>query len=333
MDSDLELALNLSAAKTASEKSDSGSSLADLAAALKDLAAQGIYAGCSSWKYQGWQGQIYEESRYMTRGKFSEARFNRKALSDYARTFPTVCVDAGYYQFPTERSLGKLCTEVPEGFKFAFKVTDAVTVKHFPKLPRFGKHGGTENSHFLDADLFQSAFLEPCSHFRESMGALIFEFSHFYRSDFARGRDFVAALDQFLERLPGGWQYAVEVRNPSFLQPEYFEMLQRHGVAHVFTSWTRMPPIAEQIRLGASQLADFAVARFLLKPGRTYAEAVQQFSPYSELKEINESGRAAARLLLEELKARGKRASYVYVNNRFEGNAPGTLAAILKVAE
>jgi hypothetical protein len=65
------------------------------------LAAQGVFVGTSSWKYPGWRGQLYDEAKYIWRGKFSEARFDRLCLAEYAQVFKTVCVDAAYYTFPT----------------------------------------------------------------------------------------------------------------------------------------------------------------------------------------------------------------------------------------
>ena len=38
---------------------------------LAVLATKGVYVGTSSWKYPGWRGMIYDESKYITRGKFS----------------------------------------------------------------------------------------------------------------------------------------------------------------------------------------------------------------------------------------------------------------------
>src|ERR1039458_9816452 len=59
----------------------------------------------SSWKYEGWLGLIYTPERYMTRGKFSKAKFETTCLAEYAETFKTVCADAGYYQFPSAKML------------------------------------------------------------------------------------------------------------------------------------------------------------------------------------------------------------------------------------
>ncbi len=95
------------------------------------LAAKGVYIGTSSWKYPGWRGMIYDESRHITRGKISKSRFERNCLAGYAETFKTVCVDAGYYQFPDRRYIEKLVSQVPSNFLFTFKVTDEITVAIF----------------------------------------------------------------------------------------------------------------------------------------------------------------------------------------------------------
>jgi uncharacterized protein YecE (DUF72 family) len=187
---------------------------------------------------------------------------------------------------------------------------------------------GRHNEHFLNAALFRDAFLRVCEPFRDQIGVLMFEFSQFHRRDFEHGRDFVHALARFLGELPGGWQYGVEIRNKNFLQPEYFDTLRAHGVAHVFNSWSRMPSVGEQLDLAGSLTTDFAAARFLLTPGRTYEQAVAAFSPYTETKAVDENARAAGRKLLTQVKS-GRRRSYIYVNNRLEGNALETIRALL----
>lgn len=304
--------------------------------AVQVLAARGVFLGTSSWKYPGWIGQLYTHDRYVYRGRYAETRFERQCLAEYAEVFPTVCVDAAYYQFPSERQLTGLAEQVPAGFQFTFKVTDEITIRKFPNLPRFGPRAGQPNPRFLDAELFTASFLGPCVVLAGRVGVLIFEFSRFYPADFERGRDFVAALDAFLGRLPKGWRYGVEIRNRGFLHPEYFAMLARHGVAHVFNSWEAMPSLAEQAALpGCFASADFAAARLLLKPGRDYAEAVDRFAPYDRIREEYPEGRSAAAALIRGIADREPnlpRSVYIYVNNRFEGNALLTLTAILAEA-
>ena len=121
------------------------------------------------------------------------------------------------------------------------------------------------------------------------------------------------------------------MRNRTWLKPDYFECLTRHRVAHVFNSWEAMPAVSEQMALpGSRPNPNLVAARFLLKPGRRYEEAVRTFAPYDSVKEENPEARAAARALIAEGKgAFPKRATFVFVNNRLEGNALQTIAAIV----
>ncbi len=296
------------------------------------LARQGVFIGTSSWKYPGWLGQIYDRARYEWRGRFAESRFKANCLAEYAEVFKTVCVDAAYYTFPTPASLQGLAASVPEDFRFGFKVTDAITLKKFPNLPRFGVRAGKPNGDFLNAGLFADSFLAPCESIRPRVGLLMFEFSRFYPADYPQGRDFAADLDRFLGRLPQGWPYGVELRNHAWLKPDYFDCLARHRVAHVFNSWDAMPSVSEQMALPGSRTnPSLVAARFLLKPGRKYEQAVKSFAPYDSVKEENPEARTAGRALVAEGRAASpKRATFLFVNNRLEGNALGTIAAMLE---
>ncbi len=304
----------------------------DLKPRLAALAAQGVFVGTSSWKYPGWCGMLYDRGRYEWRGKFAASRFNRGCLAEYAEVFRTVCVDAAYYTFPTEKYLAGMAGLVPDEFRFGFKVTDAITIKKFPKLDRFGELAGKPNPDFLNAELFMRDFLGPCAAIRSKVGLLMFEFSRFWPADYEHGRDFVADLDKFFEQLPAGWPYGVEIRNRNWLRPDYFQCLARHRITHVFNSWEGMPPVSEQMSLPGSRThPDLTAARFLLKPGRRYEEAVKAFEPYDQLKEENPDARKAGRTLVAEGQASGsRRQTFIFVNNRLEGNALGTIAAMVE---
>jgi len=303
-----------------------------LAARLRRLAAQGVFLGTSSWKYPGWLGTIYERDRYVWRGRFSKARFERDCLAEFAQTFPAVSVDATYYKFFDRHALVELAAQVPDQFQFALKVCGDITLKQFPQLPRFGHRAGTGNPHFLDAALFTNAVLAPCEAIRGKVGLLTFEFSRFRPGEFSRGAEFVETLDAFLEKLPRDWPYGVELRNRQWLQPEYFAVLARHGVTHIFNAWADMPSVGEQIELPGSETNPaLLAARFLLREGRTYEQAVKQFSPYSEIKDPNPEGRAAAVTLARRgLKSKGKTKVMLLAGNRYEGHSPGTIRAVVE---
>lgn len=298
-------------------------------AQLAKLASLGIFIGTSSWKYPGWQRLLYDRDRYVWRGRYAEARFERNCLAEYAEVFSTVSVDAAYYKFPDVGYLSGLAEQVPPGFQFAFKVTDDITLKQFPLLPRFGSRAGKPNENFLNADLFVERFLKPCEAIRGNVGLLMLEFSRFSRGDFTQGREFVAQLDAFLGRLPCGWPIGVEIRNREFLHPDYFATLSKHGATHVFNSWTDMPPVIEQIAMPGSIGGEQIGARFLLKPGRKYEQAVKAFSPYDKIQDAYPEGRAAITGLVRKALECGKKRTYIFVNNRFEGCSLETIAAVL----
>lgn len=297
------------------------------------LAARNVFIGTSSWKYPGWAGLLYDEQRYLHHGKFAESRFKRHCLEEYASVFRTVCVDAGYYQFPSPDHVATLCSQVPDDFRFVTKVTDEITARTFPNLPRHGSKAGKPNPHFLDADLFRTAFLASWEKHRSKLGLMIFEFSHFHPRDFERGREFVERLDTFLSHLPTGWQYGVEVRNKSLLHPDYLAVLARHRVAHVMNNWTRMPTVAEQWQIPGILTTDFTAARFLLRPGRTFEQGVELFQPYNATKEPYEEARTAAAAIIEhvieKMTPQSSRPSFLFANNRLEGNALFTLLAVI----
>ncbi len=294
---------------------------------LAVLADEHIYIGGSSWKYEGWLDQIYDRSLYLSRGKFSKKAFEENCLREYAAVFPAVCGDFAFYQFPSEEFWRRLFLQVPAGFQFGFKVPEQITCKVFPVHARYGAQAGLENPTFLDARLFLDAFLRPLIPYRANLGVLIFEFGTFARSSFATVNQFVEQLEPFLANLPPGFRYAVEIRNAEFLAPDYLACLHSHNVAHVYNAWTRMPELPAQIAAPGSATADFLVCRALLRRGRTYEEAVKSFQPYTEVRDPNPTARAGLREIIQIAK-REKRTAFVFVNNRLEGNSPGTIVAI-----
>ena len=70
-----------------------------------------------------------------------------------------------------------------------------------------------------------------------------------------------------------------------------------------------------------------------MKPGRKYEEAVKTFAPYDHVQKKNDEVRAAgAKLIAGGAASAGKKKTFIYVNNRLEGNALETIAAMLEAA-
>ncbi len=206
---------------------------------------------------------------------------------------------------------------------------EQVTCKVFPTHARYGPQAGRENESFLDAEMLKEMFLRPLHPHRARTALLIFEFGTFSQRAFADLGAFLERLDPFLAALPPEFRYAVEIRNPEFLAHDYFRCLRERGVAHVYNAWSRMPELGRQLAIPDSMTADFVVARALLRRGRAYEDAVAMFAPYTEIKDPNPETREAMRVLIDTTRDR-KKMTFLFVNNRLEGNAPGTILSVVE---
>jgi uncharacterized protein YecE (DUF72 family) len=281
--------------------------------------------GTSTWNYPGWQGLVYHQD-YGPKGAAA------RMLREYAAfpLFGTVGVDSSYYGPPTEAVLRSYAENLPPEFPVLSKVWSQLTVHTFTKT-QDPDRAGKVNPDFLNPDLFIEEIYEPYQrHFSANTGPFLFEFQTIAKSSGIGAQRFADRLDEFFSALPREGEYAVEIRNDDFLTPMYFAVLREHGVAHVFNSWTRMPPIGHQLDLPGSIPASFIVARALLRPGRTYNEAVDAFAPYDRIREPNPKlRRDLVRLVQTAVNARIP--AYLLVNNRTEGSAPLTIAAIAEM--
>jgi uncharacterized protein YecE (DUF72 family) len=283
--------------------------------------------GTSTWNYPGWRGLVYHRD-YGPKGAAA------RMLEEYAAfpLFRTVGIDSSYYGPPTEAVLRSYAEHSPPGFPFVSKVWSQLTVHTFTKAQDPAR-AGKVNPDFLNADLFMEEIHQPYQrHFADHTGPFIFEFQTLAKSSGFDAERFAGRLDEFFSALPREGQFAVEIRNEEFLTPMYFAVLREHGVAHVFNSWTRMPPIGHQLDLPGSISGPFIVARALLRPGRTYNEAVDVFAPYDRIREPNPKLRRDL-VRLVEAAVRTRIPAYLLVNNRAEGSAPLTIAAVAEMLE
>ncbi len=283
--------------------------------------------GTSTWNYPGWRGLVYQQD-YGPKGAAA------KMLREYASfpLFRTVGIDSSFYGPPTEAVLHSYAEHLPPGFPCVSKVWSQVTVHTFTKA-QDPERAGKLNPDFLNPDLFVEEVYQPYQrHFSQNTGPFVFEFQTIAKSSRMGPERFATRLDEFFSALPRDAQFAVEVRNEEFLTPMYFAVLREHGVAHVFNSWTRMPPIGHQLDLPGSITGSFIVARALLRPGRTYNEAVDAFAPYDRIREPNPKLRRDL-VRLVETAVRTRIPAYLLVNNRTEGSAPLTIAAVAEMLQ
>lgn len=292
---------------------------------LRSRIPASVRFGTSTWNYPGWRGLVYHQD-YGPKGAAA------RMLKEYAAfpLFGTVGIDSSYYGPPTESVLRSYAENLPPGFPCVSKVWSQLTVHTFTKA-QDQERAGKPNPDFLNPDLFVEEIYEPYRrHFEENTGPFVFEFQTIAKYSGLDAEGFADRLDQFFSAVPRDAQYGVEIRNEEFLTPMYFAVLREHGVAHVFNSWTRMPPLGHQLDLPASITGPFILARALLRPGRTYDEAVDAFAPYDRIREPNPKlRRDLVRLVEAAVKTRIP--AYLLVNNRAEGSAPLTIAAVAEM--
>jgi uncharacterized protein YecE (DUF72 family) len=296
----------------------------EVAAIAARVPAQVLF-GTSSWTYPGWTGLVYSRE-YPATGAVA------KQLAEYARwpLFRTVGIDSFFYRPASAATLRSYAAALPPDFRCVSKVWDRITAHCF-NSPRDPARNGERNPDWLHASMFINEVLGPMQeNFSEHIGPMVFEFQSIGKSEGRTPAQFIDALDQFFAALPRSAPYAVEVRNAEYLSPPYFAVLRQHGVAHVFNSWTRMPPVGEQLLLHESITADFVVARALLRPGRTYAKAVEAFAPYDHIQDENPELRGDL-VALARTAINLRIPAYVIVNNRAEGSSPLTIKAIAEL--
>jgi uncharacterized protein YecE (DUF72 family) len=286
--------------------------------------------GTSTWSYEGWQGQIY-------RRPYAKTRFARECLGEYCQymhegvpLFRTVGNDATFYRPPTAGQLRHYLCQIPEDFDMVCKVWEEITIPSFAGHPRYGSKAGASNPRFLDAAVFQDLVLTPYreAQFISHAGPFLFEFQRHGLG----AAQFIQRLDEFFDRLPTDFRYAVEVRNAEVLGHAYREVLERHGVAHVYNHWTSMPSLADQHRRLGSFTASFTVIRLLTPLKMKYAEAKLRAAPYDKIVARLPEMRADTVEIVRSAVSQ-ERPAYVLVNNRAEGNAPTTIQELTRMLQ
>ncbi len=255
--------------------------------------------GTSSWSSQDWVGPFYPPGT-------TPAGF----LGEYAKRFDTVEVDASFYRTPSAAMVRNWRERTPPGFVFAAKFPRAIT--HEKVLQ--------------DCSAELKEFLAAMDLLGEKLGPLLVQLPYFNRQAFARPEDFLARLKPFLEKLPSGYAFAVEVRNKNFLGPQLLDLLRAHRVALALIDHPWMPPLAALAQRFDTATADFSYLRFLGD-----RKGIEKKTQHWDRVLVDRRGEMEAwipeiRRLLER-----QRVIYAYFNNHYAGYAPGSLELFRKV--
>jgi uncharacterized protein YecE (DUF72 family) len=251
-----------------------------------------ILIGTQGWSYPAWIGPFYPPG-------------SRAAdlLDLYARAFPSVEVDATFYATPPAPVVAGWRDRVPATFRFALKVPQEIT--HERRL--------------RDADEAMSHFLSRATLLGERLGVLLLQMPPDWEPTFATRE----ALDRFLGTLPGGHRWAIEFRDPRWLEAATLDRLRATGVALACADgrWIRPRRMLEALE---QPTAPFAYVRWMGTDRRITEFTRVQLDRDDELEEWA----AALRRVMPRLAA-----VYGYVNNHFQGHGPASARTLQRLLD
>ena len=161
-------------------------------------AARGrAHVGCSGWVYKDWRGVVYPE-------KLPQ----RLWFQHYATLFDSAEINNTFYRLPPPSTVEKWAAQAPEGFVYALK------------LGQFGSH----RMKLKDAVSWLPNHLDRAERLGPSLGPTLVQLPPRWKRNVER-------LDEFLTVAPTTMRWAVELREPSWLHDDVFEVLRRHGAA------------------------------------------------------------------------------------------------------
>lgn len=161
-----------------------------------------LYLGTSGWSYEDWKGSFYPP------GTPSNQR-----LGFYGVQYRTVEINSTFYGVPSLKTVQSWRAQSPQGFVFSAKFPRAIT--HQARLVNCGGLATT--------------FIETMQELGEHLGPLLVQLPP------SMSAEAFDDLARFLEGLPDGLIYAVEVRHRSWLTEAFAELLKRWQVSMVLT--------------------------------------------------------------------------------------------------
>ena len=292
-----------------------------LAASLPET----IRLGTSSWSFPGWEGLIYDRPAPQT-------TLSREGLPPYSRhpLLRTVGVDRTYYRPMTTAQFADYAAQVPETFRFLVKAHEYCTLAGFGDHPRYGTRRGQSNSLFLDPHYATQEVIGPfMDGLKDKAGPLLFQFSPQDHTGLTGPGSFVERLYQFLDRLPRGPVYAVELRNATLFTPEYVDALSAVGACHCLNGHPSMPPVHEQAALVQPERGRAVVVRWMQARHLSYQAAKQKYAPFNRIVDADPTSRRAIAELCLDGSVR-QQPTYVIVNNKAEGCAPLSIVQLAR---
>jgi uncharacterized protein YecE (DUF72 family) len=258
-------------------------------------------------------------------------------LQEYARKYDTVEMDQWFWslfegsepRLPRPSDVEDYRRSVPPDFRFTVKAPNAITLTHFH--PKTKSAPWVPNPHFLSADLF-ARFLSLLDPLGDLLGPVILQFGYLNRQHLGGQSDLLERLAEFLGRIPVGRQYALEIRNPKWLNEKHFSFVAEHCLVPVLLQGYWMPPVWEVYQAQRELLAQSrALIIRLHGPDREGMEEKTGKTWDRLVVERDDELRATVGMARELLEANVD--VWVNVNNHYEGSAPLTIGRLQGLLE
>ncbi len=274
--------------------------------------------GTCSWKYESWRGLVYSDKPKII------------FLQEYAQRYNTVEVDQWFWSLFGEKKINlpefhhveAYKKSVGDKFIFTVKNPNSLTLTHFYRKSK--KEELKPNPHFLSEEL-TNEYLKTLEPLKQNLGPLMFQFEYLNKQKMKSQQDFQIQFGNYVDKLNRDYQWAVEIRNPNYLNKAYFEFLQDYKLIPVFLQGYYMPSIIDLIPKFMDYLNDTIVIR-LHGPDRkgiekrTGGKWNERLEPRDdELKRLVE---IFAKVLDRDIDI------YLNINNHYEGSAPLTINRI-----
>jgi uncharacterized protein YecE (DUF72 family) len=231
-------------------------------------------------------------------------------LTYYATKFDTVEVDSTFYRTPSVATVAGWERKTPTKFVLAAKVPQVIT----------------HDKCLKDCDDDLKQFVETIDLMGDKLGPLLFQFGYFNQTAFKSGDEFLARLKPFLEKLPKGHKFALEIRNKQWLTAEFFDLLRAHNVAHALIDQAWMPRASEIFEKFDPITADFAYIRLLGD-----RKGIEQQTKIWDKVIVDRSRELMGWVNVCQRTVRRGVSTYVYVNNHYAGFAPATVEQFRKL--
>ena len=190
-----------------------------------------IRVGVGGWTYEPWRGVFYPE-------KLSQ----KKELEFASRALTSIEINGTYYSTFKPDSWMKWRDETPDGFVFSVKASRYCTNR------KVLSEMGESMERFLGQGL---------SALDDKLGPINWQFMGTKKFDPVDFEGFLGLLPKEQDGVP--LRHALEVRNPTFDTPQFYDLAAKYGAAIVYTEDDEAPewPRIDQ------PTADFAYARLM----------------------------------------------------------------------